>query len=359
MTEAQKPSHYPELDALRGIAAFVVLISHSANDGLLPAELGQGFGQMGVGLFYILSAFLLTIIYTPTRPDAPRRYDYFVRRVARVLPLFYAAMALSIALQLVSGQSVFPVLKSLSAFLGNVFLLQGSSVLWSIPVELHFYVVFILFWTLVRRSALLALGALVAVQVILLAGVTLARVESQLILPYWMHFFTIGCAFGILTTRPELFARVRQSVVIRAGIVLGVLALPLALPQVRRLHLGQEPLTNFADPVTVSWVILFAALFVLRIVPPRWLDNRVLRTMGELSFSVYLLHYFVLKPMTVVAKQDILFPGDRFIVVVLAVYGVSALANRLFERPTQKALLRRLLAHRRPAPPLPAEDART
>lgn len=340
---SQKASHYPELDALRGIAALIVLISHSANDGLLPEILGRGFGQMGVGIFYILSAFLLTILYTPNAPDKARYHDYGVRRIARVLPLFYAAMALSILLQLATGQSIFPVLKSLPTLLGNVFLLQGSSVLWSIPVELHFYVVFILFWGLVRRSALLALGGLIVLQLVLLMLLRITDIQSTLLLPYWMHFFTIGCAFGVIASRPDLYDRISQSVWLRGIIVIGVASLPLVLPQVRRVYFDQEPLANYADPLTIGWVVAFSALFVFRVVPPRWLDNKVLRFMGEVSFSVYLLHYFVLKPLTVVARQDIVFPGDRFIIVVIGVYAISGLVNRFFERPAQKALLRRLL----------------
>lgn len=348
MTGKVNSSHRPELDALRGIAAMIVVVSHGANDGLLPREFGQGFGQMGVGVFYVLSAFLLTILYTPSEPDALRRHDYFVRRFARVLPLFYAAMAFSILLQIASGQSVYPVLKSLNTFLGNVFLVQGSSVLWSIPVELHFYVVFLIFWALVRRSALFAVFALIAFQMVSLAVLAVADVESTLLLPYWMHFFTIGCVFGIIARQPELRARVFDVLAVRILVIVAVAALPFALPEVRRMYLGTEPLATFADPFTVTWVVAFSALLIFGIVPPRWLDNRVLRYMGEVSFSVYLLHYFVLKPMTVVTKEDLIFPGDRFLIVLIVVYISAGLVNRLLERPAQKTLLRCFLPRHKP-----------
>jgi peptidoglycan/LPS O-acetylase OafA/YrhL len=43
--------HIHSLTGLRGLAAMLVFISHSANDGFLPVYVGDGFGQTGVMLF--------------------------------------------------------------------------------------------------------------------------------------------------------------------------------------------------------------------------------------------------------------------------------------------------------------------
>ena len=52
----------PALDGLRGVAVLLVLLAHSSNVGLRlhPALDLSGCGRMGVFLFFVLSAYLLT-----------------------------------------------------------------------------------------------------------------------------------------------------------------------------------------------------------------------------------------------------------------------------------------------------------
>ena len=45
--------HIPALDAVRGIAALMVVFTHM---GLLPRQ----FGALGVAIFFVLSGFLIT-----------------------------------------------------------------------------------------------------------------------------------------------------------------------------------------------------------------------------------------------------------------------------------------------------------
>ena len=51
------------LTGLRGVAALIVFVSHGANEGVLPAMLGNGFGQIGVMIFFVLSGFLMGQLY--------------------------------------------------------------------------------------------------------------------------------------------------------------------------------------------------------------------------------------------------------------------------------------------------------
>jgi len=45
------------------MATFIVFISHCANQGMLPAMFGNGFGQVGVMLFFILGGILMDHLY--------------------------------------------------------------------------------------------------------------------------------------------------------------------------------------------------------------------------------------------------------------------------------------------------------
>lgn len=59
----QSYRYLPVLDSLRGLAAVVVVVSHSANRGYLPELFGRGFGGTGVTMFYALSGFLMAYLY--------------------------------------------------------------------------------------------------------------------------------------------------------------------------------------------------------------------------------------------------------------------------------------------------------
>lgn len=60
----QSIDSYKSLNGLRGVAVLFVLFSHAANKGLIFFEgfsiAGSGSGKVGVYLFFVLSAFLLT-----------------------------------------------------------------------------------------------------------------------------------------------------------------------------------------------------------------------------------------------------------------------------------------------------------
>jgi peptidoglycan/LPS O-acetylase OafA/YrhL len=58
------------LTRLRGVAALLVVISHSANAGLLPALVGNGLDQVGVALFFVLSGHLMGLLYLHQPYDA-------------------------------------------------------------------------------------------------------------------------------------------------------------------------------------------------------------------------------------------------------------------------------------------------
>ena len=90
-----KPGYHPALDGIRGFAALIVVISHSANAGFLPNLLGHGLGQMGVALFYALSGFLMAHLYLHRPFDAAAIRQFALRRAARVLPLFYAVILMA------------------------------------------------------------------------------------------------------------------------------------------------------------------------------------------------------------------------------------------------------------------------
>lgn len=154
----------PELDTLRGVAVSLVVCFHSFGfaytiHGLsgIPRILVALTlpGWVGVNLFFVLSGFLITgiLLDTKTRPDYYHRF--YVRRALRILPLYYAVLALLLVLArtgLVERRASWSFLALSSVYLANVTELLGVpmqyGVLWSLAVEEHFY----LLWPGLVRS---------------------------------------------------------------------------------------------------------------------------------------------------------------------------------------------------------------
>ena len=77
------------LNTLRGLAALIVLVGHYSNKARLwDALLGTRAPQLGVMLFFLLSAFLMTVLYLDREPTKQAMRGYAMARIARVLPRF-------------------------------------------------------------------------------------------------------------------------------------------------------------------------------------------------------------------------------------------------------------------------------
>ncbi len=144
--------HVPALDGLRGIAILAVLLCHFSarySGFLRPLYLGWA----GVDLFFVLSGFLITTVLVETR-GAPGYYrNFYARRVLRIFPLYYAALAVL----MMGGLALEPGALWLWFYGGNVQIAMNGWIanhghgwisanhFWSLSVEEHFY----LAWPLV------------------------------------------------------------------------------------------------------------------------------------------------------------------------------------------------------------------
>jgi len=163
------PGYCPQLDGLRGLAILMVFLHHSG----LKLPHTWDWGQMGVRVFFVLSGFLITLsLWKIEDRSAQFRVGYAgelaifqLRRIARLLPAFFAALAFGC---LVGMQDVIePLLWHLSFLTNFKIALQGwffgpTAHFWSLALQEQFYLVWPFFLLAVPRRVFpyVALGVI-------------------------------------------------------------------------------------------------------------------------------------------------------------------------------------------------------
>ncbi|HET9471900.1 MAG TPA: acyltransferase, partial [Usitatibacter sp.] len=182
----------PVLDGLRGLAVIWVIVFHFVvlREGdpwvdALPAmpalDALVRSGYLGVDLFFLLSGFLLAlpwIAHANAGLPPPSAAAFYLRRARRILPAYYVQLALLflVALPLLLGRSYWR--KDLYVYLWNGvahgLFLQGTSpltsgsmgingALWTLPIEVQFYLLLPLAAPLFLRAPRRALAGAMAI----------------------------------------------------------------------------------------------------------------------------------------------------------------------------------------------------
>lgn len=365
LRSASPQLHY---DGLRGLACLFVLFAHLRYHGFYLHEtiaLGR-YAQFGLFIFFFLSAFLITksAITNPELLHPKTWLAYFARRFFRIWPLFAAVVLLDLVFFHYYFGSLGPV--SPDIVLQHLTFRIGRGPLWTMPVEVSFYVLLVP-WMIVLGGALLTgpkwsggvtLGLFLSSLAWLLY---VALVDRTGVVATWgVHqyapYFVVGSATAAVAVR---FRSMLRSLPDRVGSTIGLGALTITLLQNPLWWQAVWPYENWRyDPSNIegltfaaflSWriyafvpvmAVLFICLESEAVTLRSLLAWRPLSALGKISFGVYLLHmpmvYFVREHVTTDHLQG-------FLLVISMTCVLSFLLNRGLERPGMR-LGERLIA---------------
>jgi peptidoglycan/LPS O-acetylase OafA/YrhL len=304
------------LDGLRGLAILLVMFSHFAianppTEHWINQALSRAMrtGWIGVDLFFVLSGFLITGILVDARGHAGYFRNFYMRRVLRIFPLYYASLlVLVVVLPTAVGPTPGMVQMQADAawywlYLANIKIAVSGwpappefiGHFWSLAVEEQFYLIWPLLVLLlstramVRCCVLLVVAAL-AVRVTLLA---VGEVTATTVLtPARLDALAIGALVALLSRRDGGLGRVAREA--RAvGLACGLLVLAIYLRSDAALPAGSFLLNTVGYPALAGF---FAALMTVAIVAPA--HSRVARVwswkplvfLGRYSYALYVIH---------------------------------------------------------------------
>jgi len=287
------------VDALRGIAALLVLWLHVSNSFRgLSAESGwlDGFisnidvGRIGVVVFFLISGFVIPF---SIRPDGAAPVGAFViRRLFRIYPAYWLSVPLAAFVFYWGIGAQFPA----STLAANFTLLQSmfglphaEGVYWTLVVELAFYalcIALLLTRSLfdARRIALLA-SALALIHVFAMFMLWLGRPVVSVGTAFWPLNLSV-MLWGALYRLDTTGATDRlSSTLLRALGVLFVIALPIGAA------LAVHARVVYTIAYSLAFLVFLAGMRFVRI------ETKLTDWLGRISYSVYLFHPIVFQPI--------------------------------------------------------------
>lgn len=149
-TNLKEPDKLIYVDTLRGIAVLLVILVHTSQRIYLPLNtyLASSYGQMGVQLFFVLSAYTLCLSMDRGGSRSSLSF-YYLRRYFRIAPLYYFGIMFYVLSKVASGYNDTDL--TFENVLSNVLFLHGfhpaanNTIVpggWSIGLEMAFYLIF-------------------------------------------------------------------------------------------------------------------------------------------------------------------------------------------------------------------------
>ena len=325
--QRQTGRYFPSLDGLRALAVGYVFIHHYSA-GSWPLAGVARWGWTGVQCFFVLSGFLITGILWDSRDTTDRLRTFYIRRVLRILPLYYGVwFAILLATPLLRWRWSPPYLLWFLHF-GNILrfihwplaiapastdhvIAAGGFVLftghlWSLCVEEQFYLVWP--WLVYRftsgRSLIRLTVALICILPVIRGVVYLACrtqhpgfLEQQAlyrIMPFQVDGFAWGALLALLSRAPDRLRLLRKS---NWLLLLGLVSI-VALLAGRRLIEGNAPSrVDSAFVSTIGFSLIDFAAFTLILALTReasWISRvfsfAPLRRLGIVSYGFYVFH---------------------------------------------------------------------
>jgi len=292
-------TRYPGLDGLRGLAAILVILHHTALKG-------TDIGGLSVFLFFALSGFLITGILVRARREIEAGREtirgalgaFWVQRALRIFPAYYAWLTIFLPFDalLFHGQTLEHVdwylLYAQNFLVGFVTLAwQDFTHTWSLAVEQQYYVFFAPLTLLLpsRWHTRFFIGAIAAC---LLVGAALdaAGYGAITVYPAPSTGFVLMAAGALLSlaTRAQLTPFARPAPVLCALTATTLLALYPIAERAQLLRLPY-PLLLAASAAALT-ILLAATLAAPQSRAVALLESAPLRFLGKISYALYIVH---------------------------------------------------------------------
>lgn len=298
-----KSQHLPELQALRGYAAVVVLFGHATEAYATPGWFHQISlifnGRMAVVLFFTLSGFVLTRSLRSFEGRLSQLAPFWVRRLARIYPAIWALSLMTLAYIFILRRNVAPPplmsdyfysrfnadrmtpLNISASFLGLTTYLIPQS--WSISVEIiaSMALPFIAFLAYRDRNWFYLLAVF-----FLFISFAVGANSYFAVLLYIFDFFLGAWAATLEPRLQKSFNRLSPNAIYIVAALCVTSLFTQFLPF--SYYSAKAALLEGVLSTTIICLIAYGNI------KSKLLTSKASIWLGDISYSIYLLHYLVL-----------------------------------------------------------------
>jgi len=360
--------HIPALDGVRGLAILMVLLLHFIGNAIATNTIenvivwATNYGAYGVDLFFVLSGFLITGILYDSRTNKHYFRNFYMRRVLRIFPLYYAILIVlflllplipalhSSRLDMLRDNQAWAWLYGVNIYNG----LQGNYALsyinhfWSLAVEEHFYFIWpIVVWLLAKRpkmlmSVSLVIGFCALTARMVATYMNVSPVTIFVLTPFRLDGLCLGGFLAIIARQPGGLSKLKGWIAPTTAIAGAFLVVTFVI------HLFTNMGDEILHPMRTSLFLVLLAMLLLRALtaPSHVPVSRFFRSapmifLGKYSYGLYVFHHFIAYYFIIHRTE---FPlanlmGSHFAAVaVQALFGMAAsvaiavLSYEIFEK---------------------------
>lgn len=279
---------YQELDALRGIAAMIVVLFHYT----LAAEVWMNelkYGITGVDLFFIISGFVITLSISQVSSGK----EFIINRISRLYPTYWTVVSFTFVLiclrhfYMATGMNWLNYFGNLTMFQFYLGIPDLDGTYWTMIVELLFYI----FILILYQTQLL--------KYINLIGTILCLANIFMVQFFWnADIEKIFLAIPLLQHFPLFFAGILFYKILHQEKRIGlhyVLVLLCFISQILLYQYTGRARIYITQNEYITILLLYFGLFVLFV-------NNLLQIiciqpflfLGKISYSLYLVHYYLM-----------------------------------------------------------------
>lgn len=339
---AGKPRKLQAIQSMRAIAAGLILLFHIGGQEKLHAQVAYPIlhnfqGGYGVDIFFIISGFIMVYVTDSLSPGWQTSRSFILNRLIRIVPVYWFYTSLVIILFLVWPQSFGNTQFNIGHILKSYLFIPSQqppilSLGWTLNYEMYFYSVFAIFLAVPKQYRIMSISiwfcvTVLAGQAIAFSSPILWRLTDPIVLE-----FLLGVYLGSWILKGEMLQSWAAVGLFIGGIVLIWLSVSEEW-QAHRLIIWGLPS-----------MLMVAA--VLSFEQQGWSFGRLLPTLGDSSYSLYLSQAFV---VIAVARGIALLnlPGIGFsLTLMMFGFGLSVIVGlisyHLIERPSFRYLQERM-----------------
>ncbi len=319
-------------------------------------------GGLGVTIFFFLSGFLIsTLMLTEhDRTGGINILNFYARRFFRLMPPLIVSLAIAYGLTysgLLSGGITSKGLAAQLLYFANYYGLffdpgntipDGTGILWSLAVEEHFYIFYPLLMAVLLGSALRprTIGALLGMICLVVLVWRIHLVQSPDFVPDRTYYASdtridsiiYGCLLALVMNplrqlhRPGSMSLAEWALLATAA---GALLLTLLYRDPTFRETARYSIQGLALMPLFYFAVLYSDNQLFRHLNSRWAI-----TLGTYSYTIYLIHYEVIRLIdknvpAIAAKPFILFPIALLISIAYAA-AVERFIERYFRRLRRK-----------------------